>query len=106
MIDDLFRSVPTHLLRERGRVFFSGRDAFSNPSDLYVLGLNPGGAPEMQARETVSSQSKRVLQELPTNWSAYRDESWKGAHAGTRPVQRRVCHVLRTLGRDPGDVPS
>ena len=49
MIDELFRSVPTHLLNESGTVFYSGRDAFSNPSGLYLLGLNPGSSPVDQA---------------------------------------------------------
>jgi hypothetical protein len=106
MIDDLFRSVPTHLLNDSGRVFYSGRDAFSNPSQLYLLGLNPGGSPVKQARETVSSHSNCVLQELPTNWSAYSDESWEEAPAGTLPLQRRGRHLLRRLDLDPGDVPS
>src|SRR4051794_40327822 len=85
MIDELFRSVPVELLNESGTVFYSGRDAFSNPSGLYVLGLNPGGSPVDQARETPSWHTNRVLHQEPNNWSAYRDESWEGAHAGTLP---------------------
>src|SRR4051812_49127983 len=106
MIDELFRSVPTHLLDESGTVFYSGRDAFSNPSRLYLLGLNPGGSPVDQARETLSWHSNRVLHKEPHKWSAYRDESWQGALPGTKGMQPRVLHLLRRLGRNPGDVPS
>ncbi len=106
MIDDLFRFVPTHLLNKSGTVFYSGRDAFSNPSRLYLLGLNPGGSPSEQAGETLSWHSHRVLHEEPNNWSAYRDESWQGAPPGTWGMQPRVLHALHRLGLDPGRVPS
>lgn len=106
MIDELFRSVPTHLLNDSGTVFYSGRDAFSNPSRLYLLGLNPGGSPSEQAGETLAWHSNRVLHEFPANWSAYRDESWQGAPAGTYKMQPRVRHALRRLRLDPGRVPS
>ncbi|MCA9863520.1 MAG: hypothetical protein R2853_11380 [Thermomicrobiales bacterium] len=106
MIDELFRSVPTHLLNKSGTVFYSGRDAFSNPSRLYLLGLNPGGSPSKQAGETLSWHSNRVLHDEPANWSAYRDESWQGAPPGTWGMQPRVLHALRRLGLDPGRVPS
>jgi uracil-DNA glycosylase len=106
VIVELFRSVPEELLNESGRVFYSGRDAFSNPSRLYLLGLNPGGSPIEQARETLSSHSNHVLCGEPNNWSAYRDESWQGAYAGTLPLQRRVLHLLRRLDLDAGRVPS
>ena len=106
MIDDLFRSVPSDFLDESGTVFYSGRDAFSNPSRLYLLGLNPGGSPVEQAGETLSWHSNRVLYEEPPNWSAYRDESWQGAPPGTYGMQPRVLHALRRLGLDPGRVPS
>ena len=88
MIDDLFRSVPTHLLNKSGTVFYSGRDAFSNSSRLYLLGLNPGGSPLEQAGETLAWHSNRVLHEQPANWSAYRDESWQGKPPGTWACSR------------------
>ncbi len=106
MIEELFRSVPANLLNESGTVFYSGRDAFSNPSDLYLLGLNPGGSPMVQARETLSWHSNRVLHEEPSNWSAYRDECWQDCLPGTHGMQPRVLHLLHRLDHDPGLVPS
>jgi hypothetical protein len=106
VIDQLFRAVPAQLLNESGRVFYSGRDAFGGTAPLYVLGLNPGGAPEKQAPETVLSQANQVFHELPANWSAYRDESWLGRPAGTSGMQPRVLHALRRLHLNPGRVPA
>jgi len=106
MIDELYRSVPEALHHESGRVFYSGRDAFSNPSRLYLLGLNPGGSPLELSADTPSSHSNLVLRNAPNNWSAYRDESWQGSYPGTRPLQRRVLHSLRRLDLDPGCVPA
>lgn len=106
MIEELFRTVPPQLLHESGAVFYSGRDAFSNPSRLYLLGWNPGGSPVDLAGDTVARHSHRVLHEEPANWSAYRDDSWKGALPGTSGMQPRVLHLLHRLGLDPGRVPS
>lgn len=36
-------AVPTSLLSESGKVFYSGRNAFSPPASIYVLGVNLGG---------------------------------------------------------------
>lgn len=41
MIDDLKKLIPGSLLGESGAAFYSGRAAFSTPSRLYILGLNP-----------------------------------------------------------------
>lgn len=106
MIDALFRYVPVHLLNESGSVFYSGRDAFSNPSRLYLLGLNPGGSPSQLVKNTLAMHSSLVLDTFPANWSAYRDESWQGTRPGTSGMQPRVLHLLSQLSLDPGRVPS
>lgn len=106
MIEELFRTVPTELLHKSGSVFYSGRDAFSNPSRLYLLGLNPAGSPVEMAEDTVSRHSDSVLYDKPANWSEYRDVSWEGAPPGTKRMQRSVLHLLDRLNIDPGRVPS
>ena len=53
-IDNLVRSIPKSLMNRSGSVFYSGKEAFRRPSDLYILGLNPGGRVEDHAAETVS----------------------------------------------------
>jgi hypothetical protein len=89
-----------------GSVFYSGRDAFSGTRPLYLLGVNPGGNPSVKSEETLRSHTNTVLREVPDNWSAYRDESWEGAPAGTWRMQPRVLHLLRSLKLDPGAVPA
>lgn len=104
---DYFASVvPSHLWNVSGSVFYSGRSAFSAPSPLYLLGLNPGGSPIEQAEQTLRWHTDRVQSKYPKGWSAYRDESWKGHAPGTFGMQPRVLHLMAQLGLDPGDTPS
>ena len=44
-IEELAKLIPTNIHGCSGKVFYSGRLAFSQPSTLYMLGLNPGGCP-------------------------------------------------------------
>lgn len=106
MIEECARTIPDSLLNVSGSVFYSGRAAFASRSPLYILGLNPGGSPSIQARETVAWHTNKVLNEERTEWSAYSDESWGGARPGTSRLQRRVLHVLAQLNLDPRHVPS
>jgi hypothetical protein len=99
------KSIPTELLYQSGKVFYSGRAAFFGPSDLYILGLNPGGDPEAQASETISANLERFW-EGPAWWSDYADESWHGAPPGTWGMAPRVLHMLASLDLDPRAVPA
>ena len=104
MIQDFAKLVPKTLMNRSGKVFYSGRNAFEPPSELYVLGINPGGAPDDYKSETVSSHTKWLLKSGPSDWSAYRDETWAGRPAGTASMQPRLLHMFRRLGLNPGDV--
>lgn len=106
MIENFASLIPRSLLSESGSVFYSGRAAFSSPSSLYVLGLNPGGSPVIQATETVAWHTSKVLYDEPDEWSAYADESWGGAPPGTSGLQPRVLHLLRGVGFNPRHVPA
>jgi len=106
MIETLLKQIPKSLKNQSGSVFYSGRTAFSEPSLIYVLGLNPGGSPLLQAQETISRHTNKVLKCEKPNWSAYRDESWLGKSPGTHGMQPRVLHMFQKLNRDPGRVPS
>jgi Uracil DNA glycosylase superfamily len=105
MFEQLLHFVPPRLAARSGKVFYSGRQAFSQPSDLYVLGLNPGGDPHANAEETVASHTLQVASLLPADWSAYRDESWEGSRPGTWGMQPGVLHMFGALGIQPGGVP-
>jgi hypothetical protein len=96
--------VPSVVMPLSGSVYYSGRDAFTGPSPLYILGLNPGGDPVGSA-DTVASHLEDAAT-WPDNASAYRDQSWNGRPPGAATMQPRVLHLLDRLGLDPGDVPS
>jgi hypothetical protein len=106
MIEDFARIIPDELLDVSGSVFYSGRNAFGSASPLYVLGLNPGGNPEAKSQETLAKHTYKVLNLEPADWSAYRDESWRNSPPGTSGMQPRVLHMMRRIGRNPGDIPA
>jgi hypothetical protein len=105
MLETLIKLVPDKLRGESGKVFYSGRLAFSASRPLYLLGLNPGGDPESRRGYTIGTHSEAVLKG-PANWSAFRDESWRGFPPGEERLQKRVLHLLKGLALDPGLVPS
>ena len=106
MIRDFAKLIPKSVMDRSGSVFYSGRAAFDSQSRLYLLGVNPGGDPVEQSKETVTWHTNRVLNKEPGNWSAYRDESWRGRPPGTYGMAPRVLHLFRTLGLNPGEVPA
>lgn len=104
-IEDALASLSAELLTQSGSVFYTGKQAFSGTRPLYLLGLNPGGDPLVQAHETIASHiSKFYARREP--WSAYADESWQGATPGNWGMQPRVLHMLRSLELDPRAVPA
>ena len=105
-IEELAAAIPVRFLDRSGKVFYSGRNAFSSPCPIYMLGVNPGGAPDNYLEETVGIHTRSVLQEFSDDWSAYRDESWEGAVPGTYGMAPRVLHLLQRLGMSPGSVPA
>lgn len=106
MHDGLLGLVGDEIRKRSGAVFYSGRASFLNRSDLYLLGLNPGGHPGAPGETTVGEHIEEALIRKEDRWSAYLDQTWGGAAAGSRPLQRRIQHLLSNLGRHPHDVPS
>lgn len=100
------RAIPAELLAQSGKVFYSGRAAFSGHPQLYILGVNPGGDPGSMQEETIASHTEWVSSLAPAEWSAYRDERWKGKAPGSHGMQPRLLHMFRTLGLQPGLVPA
>ena len=106
-IEEFAALIPDSLLEASGKVFVSGRDAFGSPSELYILGLNPGGSPESHAEETVRSHTGKVLHDVPDNWCALSDEAWgRNGHRVQHPMQRNVLHLLARLGLNYRKVPA
>jgi hypothetical protein len=97
--------VDSRLHARSGAVFYTGQSAFSRPGKVYLLGLNPGGSPTAQAEETIGL-SVQVWLKHPERWSAYRDESWRGAAPGSWGMQPRILHMFSRLGLDIRDVPA
>jgi len=104
-IEALTEKIPAELRLQSGKVFYSGRNAFSAPSALYVLGVNPGGDPANNEAETVGNHTAAVLHSHADDWSAYRDESWEGAIPGSYGMAPRVLHLFAALGLSPGRIP-
>ena len=106
-IEEFAQLIPDSLLDISGKVFISGRDAFGSSSKLYILGLNPGGAPESNALETVGAHTRKVIHDAPDNWCALTDEAWgRNGHRVQHPMQRNVLHLLRRLDLDCRKVPA
>ena len=105
IVEKLAATVPDTLYKESGSVFYSGRRAFNKISDLYILGLNPGGSAKLLEEETIKSNLNHILNKTDReNWSAYINEEW-GGKAGTKGMQPRVLHLLEELNLDPQSVP-
>lgn len=103
--DDFADRVADQLRSEPGSVFYSGRGAFSRPTDLYILGLNPGGLPTPDQAETIGRNLENWAR-LPDYYSAYCDDCWEGAEAGQHGMQPRVRHLFEQLGRDLRKTPA
>lgn len=98
--------LPPELMDLSGSVYYSGPHAFSSPSPLYVLGINPGGDAEVRmAGDTIASHLEHMASE-PARWSAYVRQSWDGLPPGAHRLQRRMVHLLDSVGHDPSDVPA
>jgi hypothetical protein len=106
MIDEFTALIPSSVLEKSGAAFYSGRAAFSTRSSLYILGLNPGGSPQVQANDTVEKHTEKVLNGRH-EWSEYQDEAWlDGYEPGRSGMQPRVVRLLERLGLDPQKTPA
>ncbi|WP_179506045.1 MULTISPECIES: hypothetical protein [unclassified Sphingomonas] len=97
--------VSQGLTDRSGSIFYSGQLAFSSPCPIYILGLNPGGSPELQAQETIGRDLMEWSQR-PKSWSRYVDEAWRGQQPGTYGMQPRIRHMFDALGLDLRQIPA
>ena len=106
MIENFEKLIPKSQRKRSGKAFYSGRRAFEAQSDLYIIGLNPGGKPKDYQKETVRRHTRGVLHNKPTNWSAYKDEAWGNQAKGEDVHQRRVRYLFRKLKLNARKVPA
>lgn len=106
LFDELLDMVPAELHDLSGDVFLSGRSSFSQPSDIYVLGFNPGGVPAELAECTIASEIEAARTDRH-HWSAYVDQRWHNLPEGTQHFQKRLRHLIETrCGLNAQVVPS
>ena len=104
MLDEFIPLIPDSLSRQPGRAFNSGRLAFSEPSPIYVLLLNPAMGDHPQA--TVSHQARDVATRKPKDWCAFLDDQWGNRPPGKHFLQRNLLRLYTRLGVSPRNAPS
>ena len=102
---EVAEALPANVMHRSGSVFYSGRAAFSTPSRVYVLGLNPGGSPKAQAGNTVQKDLS-AWSEMPPRFSRYLDEQWEGKSPGRHGMQPRMQHLFNEIGVDARATPA
>lgn len=106
MIDHFVEKIPESLKRKSGSVFYSGRNSFSSPSDLYILGTNPGGSPTNAPEYLISKNIDDVLCRKPLDWFDYKDGSWGRYQPGKHYLQKNVLHLLKGVKKNAREVPA
>ena len=98
--------VPSHLLGCSGEVFYSGQAAFSRPSLVYLLGINPGSeqkpGPNEPKLRTVEENIEYVS-EKPERFSLYHDSWEEGRHP---LMQDGMCHLFNNTDLCPYTTPA
>jgi len=105
LIREAVAGLPQSLLERSGSVFYSGQSAFAKPSDVYILGLNPGGDAISQSTNTIGLHIENWSTNLEP-FSAYLDEAWNGRPKGASGMQPRVNHLANSLRLDLRSTPS
>ena len=105
MLNEFINLIPDSLLRQPGRAFNSGRLAFSEPSGIYVLLLNPA-YPGDYPQATVFQQARDVAKRKPQDWCAFLDDQWGNRPPGKHFLQRNLLQLYARLGVSPRNAPS
>lgn len=86
-----------------GGVFYSSPAAFSTPSKLYLLGMNPGGSAENT--EATIGKNLAAWREREQGWCEYVDEPWEGP-PGKTGIQPQIRFLFDRLGIGVSNVPA
>ena len=105
MLNEFINLIPASLSRQPGRAFNSGRLAFSEPSPIYVLLLNPATSGD-DPQTTVSHQARAVAKRKPQDWCAFLDDQWGNRPPGKHFLQRNLLRLYARLGVSPRNAPS
>lgn len=98
------QQLPDWVKDASGAVFYTSRAAFSQPSDLYILGLNPGGDPAQLSAATIRNNLDEWFAS-DREYSEYLDGVW-GKVPGEHGLQPRVRHLFERLGRNLRSTPA
>lgn len=99
------RLVEPSLYHLPGGVFYSSPAAFSTPSKLYLLGLNPGGSPGVNGEATIGNNLAAWRAREP-GWCEYTSERWERAEPGEYGIQLPIRALFKRLGLHLADVPA
>ena len=98
--------VPSKLLGRSGEVFYSGRAAFSRPSLVYLLGINPGSEQKLDPNEPklrTAEENIEYVRQKPECFSLHYDK-WE---EGRRPLmQQRLHYLFENTDLDPCTTPA
>lgn len=99
-VKDKLKEKDKNILSCSGKFLYSSAQTLK-PGKVYLLGYNPGGVP---GNETIEND----LDKLHTQDNSYTDEKWewggKELDEGKHPLQKRVIHLLKSLGEEPEEV--
>lgn len=99
-LPDFARKILRHLLRKNGELIYSAHHTLQK-GDIYLLGLNPGGAGYIAIEDHIGGMLHR-------NINSFIDESWTNGQnewaPGKAPLQQRVKYLLTALGYSTEDV--
>lgn len=90
-------------LQESGAVFYSGPQALIGCSPYYLMGLNPGGSPEKQPKETIEASLDDWKDRIGKKelWSEYVSGIWSAdgdpAKAGKSQHQINVQYLCKSI---------
>lgn len=99
------RLVDPELYDLSGKVFYSSPAAFSAQSNVYLLGLNPGGSAKTHAAATIRRNLAEWV-ERSADWCEYTSESWEGAEPGEHGLAPRIKALFQKLELDLRNVPA
>ena len=104
--DRLHAMIDPSLLDKSGKVFYSGPDAFTKTSKVYLLGLNPGGTPNEAFSQKIRCEMVKAADPSREPWSYYIHLKKGNGTRGRMPLHGRVCHLLSRLKLDPTKIPT